>query len=254
MKFFVFRNKIVSVAILIAIVLSLNFFQQEIKGFFYSISQSFQKILWRAGDGTADFLGSIFRAGSLKKENEGLNFKIQELLFLQSSIKELEKENQSLRDALGLGLQKEFKLELAEIIGKDIGQDSILIDKGIEDGVEKGMPLITAQKVLIGNIGETYRSYSRVLLISDKKSQLQAEISGTNISGLLKGLGGFKFFLDLIPREQEVKNGDLIVFRGFLVGLVKEVKKIDVDPFQQAEVSPFFDISNLDKAFIVLNF
>ncbi|MDO8551082.1 MAG: rod shape-determining protein MreC [bacterium] len=254
MKFFIFRNKILSVAILVAVVLSLNFFQQDIKGFFYSVSRSFQKTLWLAGDETADFLGSIFRVESLKKENEEMSFKIQELVFLQSSMQELEKENKSLREALGLGLQKEFKLELAEIIGKDINQDSILIDKGIEDGVEKGMPLVTSQKVLIGNIAEVYRGYSRVLLISDKKSQLQAEISGTNISGLLKGSGNFKILLDLIPREEELKNGDLVIFRGFLVGLVKEVKKVDVDPFQQAEISPFFDISNLDKAFIVLNF
>ena len=254
MKLSASKRTILVVIIGLLLVLSLNFFQKEVKGFFYSLSGPIQKSFWGAGNNASDFLESILNAKNLRKDNEELNLKIQELFSLQNSVNELEGENKTLREALGLGLEKEFRLELAEIIGKDTDKETVLIDKGLEDGISKDLFVITSQKVLIGNIAEAYRGYSRVLLISDKKSQLQADISGTNISGLLKGSGNFKIFLDLIPREEELKNGDLVIFRGFLVGLVKEVKKADVDPFQQAEISPFFDISNLDKAFIVLNF
>lgn len=235
------------------LILSLNFFQTEVKGFFYSFSEPIQKAFWRAGDNASDFFEGIFEAPNLKKENQELNLKLQELFSLQNSLKELEKENKILRDALGLGLEKECRLELAEVIGKDADKDAVLIDKGSEDGVSNDMPIITSQKVLIGRVAEVYQGHSRVLLISDKKSQLEAEISGSKISGLLKGLGSSRLLLDLIPREEKIKAGDLVVWKDFLVGLIKEVKKTDASPFQQAEISLFFEISDLDKVFVVLD-
>jgi len=153
-----------------------------------------------------------------------------------------------------LGLQKEFRFDLAEIIGKDTNRDAILIDKGLKNGITKDLFVITSQKVLVGKVAEVYQNYSRVLLISDRESLLEAKIVGTNISGLLKGLGGSQILFDLIPKEGEIKEGDLVVSRDFLIGLIKEVKKVDVNLFQQAEISPFFEVSNLGRVFIVLDF
>ena len=236
------------------LVLSLNFFQKEVKGFFYLISTSAQKSLWKNGSDASILWGGILEAKNLKQENEELKLKTQELLFQQIRLKELEEENKTLRDALNLGLQDEFRLELAEIIGKDINRDSILIDKGLEDGISKGFLVITSQKVMIGSIAEVYKNYSKVLLISDKENSFEAKISDSNTSGLVKGLGGFRVFLDLVPKENEIKEGDLVVSEGFLIGLIKKVEKIDVDPFQRAEIFPLFDISKLDKVFIILDF
>ena len=58
---------------------------------------------------------------------------------------------------------------------------------------------------------------------------------------------------DLIPKDKEIKEGDLIVSGKFLIGSVKKVEKIDVNPFQKAEISPLLNISNLDEVFIVLD-
>lgn len=236
------------------LVLSLNFFQKEVKGFFYSFSSPIQKSFWSAGDGISDFFESIFNVNNLKKENEELNLKMQETLALQNSVNELEKENKLLREALELGLEKEFRLELAEVIGKDSDKDAILIDKGSEDGISKGLFIITSQKVLIGKIEEVFQKYSKVLLISDESSQIQAKVSGSNADGLLKGLGSGRVLLDLVPMEAEIKSGDTAVSGDFLIGLVSEVKKTDASPFQQAEISSFLKISDLDKLFIVLEF
>lgn len=235
-------------------VLSLNFFKEEVRGFFYSISEQFQKNLWKKGEGSSSFFEAIFRAPSLKKDNEDLKLRIQELLSEEGYLKNLEKENAALREALGLGIQNEFRLELAEIIGKDTNANSIIVDKGSEDGISKGFLAITSRKVLVGAVAEVHQNYSRVLLVYDKESSFEAKISGSDISGLAKGLGGSRALLDLIPKDKAIKEGDLVVHRGFLIGLIKEIKRIDVSPFQSAEVSSFFDISSADKVFIVLNF
>jgi len=254
MKLSAKKRTILFISIGLLLVLSLNFFQKEVRGFFYSFSMPVQKMLWRSGNGVSDFFEAIFKARNLERENEELNLRIQELLSRQQSFEEMAEENKTFREALELGLQKEFRFDLAEIIGKDTNRDAILIDKGLKNGITKDLFVITSQKVLVGKVAEVYQNYSRVLLISDRESLLEAKIVGTNISGLLKGLGGSQILFDLIPKEGEIKEGDLVVSRDFLIGLIKEVKKVDVNLFQQAEISPFFEVSNLGRVFIVLDF
>ena len=256
------RKKILIIVLGILIVLSLNFFQKEVKGFFYSTSSPIQKSFWGARNEVSNFFGAITEMKNLKEENEEMKLKNQELLGEIVSLKELEKENQILREALGIGLEKEFRLTLAEVVGKDIGQDFILINKGSRDGMSEGMPAITQEKVLLGKIAEVYESFSRISLLTNEKSSFDVEVSNGDISGVAKGEGGLKLFLDFIPKDEEIKGGDLVISssisgiypKGLLVGLIKEVKKDDVRPFQQAEISPFFDLRNIKTLFVITNY
>ncbi|GAJ07137.1 unnamed protein product, partial [marine sediment metagenome] len=68
-------------------------------------------------------------------------------------------------------------------------------------------------------------------------------------------------FLDLVPQDKEINRGDLIITtslsglpKNLLIGKVETIKKSDISPIQKADVSPFFDLSLLDKIFIVLDF
>jgi len=266
-----FKKKKYLVGILLAVlaVCLLNFFQKEVRNFFYLFSSPIQKVLWRAGDRTSDFFESIIKTGGLKNEMEGLRNKNQELLAQNVALNNLKEENKILREALEIGLQKDFKIVLSQIISKDVSQDFILIDKGSEDGISKDMPVITQKKVLVGRIDEVYENFSKVMLISNKKSSFNAEIlasdkgkQGESISGVVKGKGNSKILFDLIPREENLFQEDIIVTivlggifpKGLLVGEVKEIKKVDVEPFQQAEITPFFNLSQAETLFIILEF
>jgi len=248
------RKKILLVAIGILFILSLNFFQKEAKGFFYSISSPLQEKLWENGSNTSNFLEAIFKTGKLLKENEALKLRVQELLYDHNYMNVLEDENKMLREALNLGFREQIKLELAKIIGKDINRGGILLNKGSENGISNGSLVVNSQKVLVGTIAEVYKTNSKVLLISDKQSSFEVQIPSANSSGLAKGLGGSGALLDLIPKDAQIKTGDLVVSGDFLIGLIGEIKKEDASPFQQAEISPFFDISGLNKVFIILDF
>ena len=286
--------------IIFLVILNLTPVSKRVKNFFYFISSPIQKSFWRAGDKVSDFFETVANIKNLKKENEELKLKIQELLAKNAKIPELEKENKDLREALEIGLEKEFKLILAQVIGKDISQDSILIDKGLKDGVTNNLPVITQQKSLVGKIGEVYENFSKVILISNKGSAFNAQISrvdeaaavssptellrsksegkeesaalfvpanarvgeeglAEDISGLVKGKGNFQLFLDLVPKEKEIKEGDLIITsslggvfpKGLLVGQIQKIKKSDIEPFQQAEIKPAFEIKELEAVFII---
>jgi len=262
------KKNLFSLTIIIIIglllIFSLNFFQKEVKSFFYFISSPIQKTLWRAGDRVSDFFELITEIKNLKREKEELKLKIQELIAQNLSLKELEKENKVLRESLEIGLEKEFKLSLAEVVSKDISQDSILINKGSKDGIANNSPVITQQKTLVGKIGEVYENFSRVILISNKESSFDAKISDpeNDISGVVNGKGNLQLFLDFVPQEKEIKEGDFIVTtslggifpKGLLVGQIGKVLRSDIEPFQQAKIRPAFDIRELETVFIITDF
>lgn len=265
MRLFSSRLKIGIIIILLVvffIVLNFTTISKEVKNFFYSISSPIQKTFWQAGDRVSDFFEAIQNIKKLQKENEELKLRVEGLIAENTILKELKKENEILRDALEIGLEKDFQLVFTKIIGKDISQDTILINKGSKDGILKDFPVITQEKILVGRVGEVYDNFSKVILISNKESSFDAKIPDTEIQGIVKGKGNLESFLDLILKEKEIKEGDLVITtslggifpEGLLVGKVKTVKKSDVEPFQKAEISLFFDIKEIENLFIITKF
>ena len=256
------RTKFLIILIVIFFIFSLSFFQKKVKNFFFIFSSPIQKWIWKTGNSTSDFFSAIFESQSLSKENEELNLRIQELLAEDSALKELKKENENLREALGLGMEKEFRLNLSQIVSKDISQDYLTIDKGSKDGIAVGFPVITQQKVLVGKVSKVYDNFSRVQLITDKEVSFDAKIPEEEIYGLAKGKGNFKLFLDLIPKEKEIKVGDLIVTaalggiypKNLLLGEITQIKNSDTASFQEAEIKPAFNINTSDFLFVVTSF
>ena len=256
------KIKLLIIFLGILIILSLGFYQSKVKNFFYSISESIQKVLWEKGDNTSDFFEGIFGAKDLKRENEELRRYNQELLAEIVSLRELRKENETLREALDIELQEDFKLNLADLISKDVSQDFILINKGLKDGLAEGMPVITEQKVLLGRISKADKSFSRVILISNSESSFPAQVQEGEVTGIVKGEGSFQISLEKIPRDKEIKEGDVVITtslgeifpKELLIGEIKKVQKSDIKPFQKVEVSPFFNIEELKTVFVIISF
>lgn len=262
-----YRLKIGLITVLIVsffIALNLTGFSKEVKNFFYLISSPIQKVFWGAGDRVSDFFETIAKIKDLKREHEELKLKIQTLEAENVALKELKKENEILREALEIGLEKEFKLTLSQVTGKDIFQDFILIDRGAKDGILEDLPVITQQKVLVGKINEVYRNFSKVLLISHPRSSFDGKIfvtRDTEVFGRVQGKGNLRILFDLIPKEKEIAEGDLVVTsalagvfpEGLLIGEISQVTKSDLEPFQAAQIQPGFDIGDLEKLFILIN-
>ncbi len=256
------RNIVILVILVILVLAVLNFFQNEVRNFFYSISAPIQKTFWQMGNKVSDFFETIGEINNLKQENENLKLKVESLTAQEVSFKELKKENATLRNALNIGLEKDFRLIFCQVIGQDISQDILTIDKGSSNGVSKGQPVITPEKVLVGKISEVYQNFSKVQLVSNKDSSFDAKISDTQIYSLVKGYGSLRVFFDLVPKDIEIKKGDVIVTaafggifpEGLLVGEIREVQKSDIEPFQKAEITTAFNVKELDHLFIIVGF
>jgi rod shape-determining protein MreC len=241
---------------------NLTGYSKNIRNFFYNFSAPIQKNLWMAGDNVSAFFTSFFSAGKLKVENEKLTSQNQDLTGQLAAMKELQAENETLRGALNIGLNKNFRMALAQVASKDIGQDSVLIDKGSKDGMAEGMPVITGQKVLIGKIAQVYDRYSQVKLITSPNFSFGVRVADRNILGEAKGLGGLKLSLDRIPQGQNIKDGDIVtsvslggIFpQGLLVGKIQNITKNDAESFQKADIQPDLNIDSLDNIFIIIDF
>lgn len=259
MKLPLFKKRFfVTLFVLIALV-SLNVFSSEVRGFFYSVSAPFHSLFWQVGGGISNFYAGILHGPALKTENETLK---QDRLSLLQRIVELqavEKENIELRNALNLGLEKDFELIFAKVIGKNIGEDTIVIAAGTEAGIAKGMAVVSAGKVVLGRVFEVSEKSSEVRLVSNKESLFDVQIQGKEVSGIVKGQGASALLLDLVPQEQEINAKDLVVTssiggifpENLLVGTVAEVQKSGAEPFQKARVRPLFDIKETKSVFVV---
>jgi len=256
--------KIIIIAVVATLFIVFNFtsLKERTKNFFYSVSFSVQRTFWEAGDSFSDFGESIIQNKKIKEENQELKARIQQLTSENISLRELKEENQVLRNALEVGLEKEFRLSFAKVVAKDVFQDSILVDKGEKDGISLNSPVITEQRTLIGKIGEVYEDFSKVILISNPSSSFDVKLADREISGVIKGKGNLSLILDLLPWEEEIKEGEQVVTtnlggvfpEGILVGEVKNVKKTDVNPFQIAEIRPATDFKELESFFIITEF
>jgi rod shape-determining protein MreC len=229
------------------------------KNLFYFISAPFEHFFWQKGIETSDFLKGILRTKELKEENERLKLLNQQLLKEIVSKEALEKENKSLKEALKIKPEKDWQLVLVGVVGKSLGEDSILIDKGEDDGILKDMPVVTASFSLVGKVEGVYKRFSEVVLITHPKIKFEAKIKDKDISGLLVGKGEGKLSLELLPKDKEIGQGEIVISgdlqkvfpRNLLVGKIKTIKKVDLKPFQSAQVSPFFDFSYAGPLFVI---
>jgi rod shape-determining protein MreC len=272
---------LIGLLVLAVLILSLNIIQKPLKTLFYFISSPFQKIFWQTGNRVFDFFDSFMRASQLKKEVGELQTKNQELFSRLVSLEELEKQNIEMRQALDVGLNKEFKLVFSQIISKDISQDFIIIDRGLEDGISTGMAVINSQEVLFGKVFEVYKNFSKIMLISHQDSVFDVKIqsndlpptprsfsergevvggpNAASIYGAIKGKGGLSIFLDLVPYSAQIKEGDTLITsslegkfpKNLLVGEIKKIEKNDTKSFQKAEVEPFFNIKETENLFVI---
>jgi rod shape-determining protein MreC len=137
----------------------------------------------------------------------------------------------------------------------------VRLDRG-EGEVEVGMPVIN-QDGLIGRIGKVYGEYADVLLLSDPDSSIDVYVERTGNHGALRGLGrndSYACEIEMLERgAAEVQVGDTVVTGGLgefppglPVGRITEVKTKDYGLFQEVEVTPISDLSDLRVVIVLL--
>jgi rod shape-determining protein MreC len=197
----------------------------------------------------------------MQEDNEKLLLENNRLLARNISLQEMKNENDVLREQLRLLPRDKFDLEASFVIGQDpqgLG-NWLTIGKGSRDGIAIGMPVIVSEGILVGRIDEVGPNYSRVNLITNTTSAINALDLETSAKGLLRGSYALGIMMDMISQGDVINNGDRVITsglggelpRGLLIGNIQEVG-VSVDKlFQQAVVVPAVKYRDLDMVFVI---
>lgn len=253
---------IIAFFILLIIINPYNTFN-KVRGVFFGITYPLQKGFAVSANKIYSFGEAISSIGKFKEENEYL---IKENIRLRAEITELKdirRENEELRNQLNLLPREKFDLLAATVIGRDLykGNTWMIIDKGSKDGIEKDMPIIVSDGVLIGKIEEVFYAESRVVPITSPNSNVNAVTNETGAIGVVNGKYGLGIVLDMVLQTDYLKLGDDVITseisqsipRGLLIGKIEEIYPAEDYLFQRATLSSPVDLFKLRHVFIIKN-
>ena len=214
----------------------------------------------RTGDVGSRIWRGYFYLVSLQAENEILKQKTVENQSKEALYQETLLEKERLRKLLEFRDQAALPVTGARIIGFDfsIWFKCAFLDKGTNDGIKLGMPVINAAGI-VGRLVECYPNYSKVLLLIDRSSAVDAIDQRNRLRGILEGIGTNRCFLRFVHKNQDVQVGDIILAsglggvypQGMILGSVVAVDKKVPGIFQEIEVEPAVDFTRLEEVLIV---
>jgi rod shape-determining protein MreC len=138
---------------------------------------------------------------------------------------------------------------------------TITINRGVRDGIEIGMPVVTAQG-LIGRILQVSANASRVLLITDRDSAVSARLQNSRVQGSVRGQLSGNLRMTMIPLGNVVNVGDLVITSGLggnfppdiPIGIVTSTRQFEFELFQEAEVTSLNNFDTLEFVLVMTSF
>ena len=202
-----------------------------------------------APERVGDWAGEQLRSREeLLEENSRL--KRQVLLLEQRSqlLAAVKAENTQLKELMNSAESVDERVLVAQVIGvsPDPLEHVLLIDKGRDDGLVLGTPIMDASG-LLGQVIEAGATSSRVLLITDASHAIPVQVLRNSVRAVAEGTGDlYRLKLRHLANTSDIREGDLLLSSGlggrFPAGYpVGEVISVDRDPgrpFAEAEVVP----------------
>lgn len=260
---------IIGVIVLIAVnVILLSVFNRRYISYYrpgriaISLIAPFQK----ASTNTIRFVRDIWRhyffVVNVAKENDNYQKALNKAFEKNIQLKEFRLSNSRLRNLLKFEKTITNSVLSAEVIGKDPSPwfKTVLIDKGKNDGVETGMAVVVPRGIA-GQITDVSSNYSKVLLIIDHNSAVDALVQNDRARGIIKGGTEGQCLFKYVLRKHDIETGDIVVSsgldgvfpKGLAVGYISKVIKPKSGIFQEVTVTPYVDFEKLEEVLIVLN-
>ena len=157
----------------------------------------------------------------------------------------------------------EYRYQAAAVIGYDTSPflKYVIINKGSDQGLRRGMPVVT-QQGLVGRVAAVTSTAARVQLITDPASTVNVRLDPSGAQAVLNGQITGDVILDMIPQDANVQAGDLVLTSGLgggyppnlLAGQVSGIRSRDQDLFQRATVQTVVDFNELEIVLVITNF
>lgn len=207
---------------------------------------------------TSERIGELFR---IRTENQQLRDRVAELEERTASRTDLRRENRELRELLEIADRTELDTVAARVVALAPSnfEWTVTIDVGTDDGVTRGMPVISGDG-LVGRIIQSSPGASRVLLAIDPNFAAAARTARVGEVGTIAGRGSDPILLRLLDPEADVEPGDEIVTAsydhgvfpaGIPIGEVREVIDGQGRLYREAQVRPYVNFARLHHVMVV---
>ncbi|HYW36095.1 MAG TPA: rod shape-determining protein MreC [Balneolaceae bacterium] len=186
-------------------------------------------------------------------------------VILRDSLNRLQWEqhqNKNLRSLLRLRDSLNLHLYPVRIIGKELHQanNMLTIDAGSENGLKRGMPLISARG-LVGKIVLTSPKYAEVIPYFNTLFKISAKLQNSNAYGIVSwdGESNSKLELRYVPQTVRVAKGETVLTSGYNrhippnipIGKVTGYKPNKGKGTQRIFVKPAANIYSISAGFII---
>jgi rod shape-determining protein MreC len=266
------RKKAVPIVLLLASLLTLTISTRSLEGLPKRFGLSFLGFFQRGFSAVGDFVSNTASAASelraLRKDYDALQKKLESYTNLERGNAELIEENARLKAQLGFSAQIGYERIPATIVAKDPENNyaTLVINKGIEDGVRKNMPVVAFQngvQGLVGRVLEVGHGTSIVVPLYDASSYIASRLASSRYEGLVSGQGGRDdpLVMKFVKKraKDEIQYGDLVVTSGYesiyppdiAVARVSKVKALDYQTSLDVELEPVLDFSKLEYVFVI---
>lgn len=170
-------------------------------------------------------------------------------------------QNQRLKELLDTRKSLELNVQLARVIGVDLGagRDRLMLGVGANSGVKVGQPVIDARGV-IGQVMHVLPGTSVVMLVTDPAHAIPVTIERTGLRTIAYGArDGSGLSLPDIPMAADVQVGDRLLTSGlggrfppgFPVGVINRVRPASTGMFLEASATPSADIDRSNDVLLL---
>lgn len=265
-----FRNRsavlvsLLTLGLLAVLLLQSVGYLQPVKDTIANLAAPLQYAFSWVSTGIAHAVQAVREVGQLQAQVRELQETIDRLMIENVRLSETEIELASLREQLNFKLANPtYELLAAEVIGHDPSNllHYVLIDRGVDDGIAVGMPVVTARG-LVGRITSVYPHSARVMLLTDSASAVSALVQRSRATGLVQGQGYLGLTMRYVEHDEQVQEGDTVLTSGLggnfpkrlVIGQVTSVKRNDVEIFQDVTVQSAIHFDRLEMVMVIQSF
>jgi rod shape-determining protein MreC len=221
----------------------------------------FQELVTRSVRFTRGVWRHYFFLASAAQENDILKKMLNESIEKNNQWHEIELANTRLRNLLNFQKEPNNRVVAAEVIGKDPSGwfKTVIIDKGKAEGLQKGLPVVLPQGI-VGQVIEVSGHYSKVMLVIDRNSAVDALVQRSRARGIIKGASADQCRFEFVLRKHDVQIGDTVIAsgldgvypKGLRIGRVSDLSERKSDIFYDITVAPFVDYETLEEVLVIL--
>jgi len=190
----------------------------------------------------------------LRTENEQLTEQLRAAQSKLLRFDSLAEENRRLREIREASKGVSERTLIAEIVNVSVQpfRHMVVINKGADDGVFRGQPVLDAFGV-VGQVIQVGKTTATLMLITDAEHAVPVQVNRNGIRSIAVGTGeAAKLSLPYMTVESDVKRGDLLVSSGldqifpagYPVATVTKVERNAADTFATVEAKP---LAQLDR-------